>query len=112
MLLVLCETALLGYLHENVTTIKLPNLDQTPLYFVMALVSRDVAGIPCLVQPGQEGVQRKGKKRTQRRLDCTIITFLLNIWRTLMSESPVPSQYLDTKATIAASPLVHVPLEE
>ena len=30
----LCEMALLGYLHENVTTIKLPNLDQTPLHFV------------------------------------------------------------------------------
>ena len=46
-------------------------------------------------------VQRKGKKRTQRRFDCTIITFLLSIWRTFKSESTVPTQYLDTKATIA-----------
>ena len=48
----------------------------------------------CLVWPGRERVQRKGKKRTQRRLDCTIITFLLSIWRTLKSESTIPSQYL------------------
>ena len=70
MLLVLCETALLGYLHENVTTIKLPNLDQTPLYFVMALVSRDVAGIPCVWfnQGGRESRGRE-RKRTQRRLE-------------------------------------------
>ena len=54
-----------------------------------------------LVWPERGRVQRKEKKRTQRRLDCTIIMFLLNIWRSLKSESTVPSQYLDTKATIA-----------
>ena len=93
-------------MHENVTTIKLPNLDQTALYFVMALVSRDVAGIPC-VWFDQGGGESRGRerKRTQRSLDCTIIMFLLNIWRTLKSESPVPSQ----KAVIT---LVHIPLEE
>ena len=66
-------------MHENVTTIKLPNLDQTALYFVwpwflMMWQEYHVFG------SSREGVQRKGKKRTQRRLDCTIITFLLSIW--------------------------------
>ena len=66
MLLVLCETALLGYLHENVTTLKLPNLDQTALYFVMALVSRDVAGIPC-VWFNQGGRESRGKERREHK---------------------------------------------
>ena len=88
-------------MHENVTPIKLPNLDQTALYFVMTLVSRDVAGIPC-VWFDQSGGESRGRerKRTQRRLEYTIIMFLLSIWRTLKSESPAPSQNLD-RATIA-----------
>ena len=60
-------------MHENVTTIKLPNLDQTALYFVMALVSCDVAGIPC-VWFDQGGGESRGRdrKRTQRSLDCIL----------------------------------------
>ena len=53
-------------MHENVTTIKLPNLDQTPLYFVMALVSRDVAGIPC-VWFNQGGTESRGRERREHR---------------------------------------------
>ena len=69
MLLVLCETALLGYLYENVTTIKLPNLDQTPLYFVMALVSHDVAGIPYIFGSTRAGESpEEGKEREQREV--------------------------------------------
>ena len=49
-------------------TIKLPNLDQTPLYFVMALVSRDVAGIPCVWfnQGGRESRGRERKRTTEK----------------------------------------------
>ena len=50
-----------------------------------------------LVQPGQERVQRKGKKENTEKVR---IMFLVSIWRTLKSESTIPSQYLD-KAPIA-----------
>ena len=52
-------------MHENVTTIKLPNLDQTPLYFVMALVSHDVAGIPCI--SFNQGGESRGRERKRHR---------------------------------------------
>ena len=54
-------------MHENVTTIKLPNLDQTALYFVMALVSRDVAGIPC-IWFDQGGSPEEGKEENTEKV--------------------------------------------
>ena len=71
MLLVLCETALLGYLHENVTTIKLPNLDQTALYFVMALVSRDVAGVFGSTRAGESS--EEGKEENTEKVIIMLI---------------------------------------
>ena len=53
-------------MHENVATIKLPNLDQTALHFVMALVSRDVAGIPC-IWFDQSGGGFRGRERREHR---------------------------------------------